>query len=823
MRDNHRIGKAISLLSYLMQGIIATLSAIVFQKLSAQWVVTLTLGWVLTFLILCVINSKTQTGKRIYCLINFLFSTVLAIGICILFRTEHVFFMMIFVQWLVCITFLDKKVNVSLLALHIAIVICFRFVKIPDMRDQYDSTEMLGGIVVLLLAFWISSTLIDMIEYRQKYMKEHEESLVDLLDVIEMKCEEAETASREKSSFLANMSHEIRTPINAVLGLDTMILRDSNQEGVVKYARDIQSAGRSLLSLINDILDFSKIESGKMELVYSDYDFASMVNDIVNMIKPKAEDKGLEFLIDVNEKLPCGFQGDDNRIKQILVNLLTNAVKYTKEGSVSLVVDHRCEDEYAFITFSVMDTGIGIRPEDIGKLTEKFVRIEESRNRNIEGTGLGINIVVSLLQLMDSKLEVESVYGQGSNFHFCIKQRIINNEPIGVFAERILEYGSDEKYQVSFCIPDSRLLVVDDNVMNRNVFINLLRDMECQIDEAESGVQCLELVMQRKYDVIFLDHMMPEMDGIETFERMRNIVADDYPNKNTPVVILTANAIGGAREEYLAKGFDEYLSKPIDADDLEEMIGEMIPDSKKKPAKKRDAKELEKKKIQTPEYDLADMPNIDGVDWRNAVQRLMSEELLMAAIEGFSEMADEDMLSLEGMLGALQTTDTDENYNVFRITAHSMKSNAATIGANHVAGLAKLLEYAARDKNIETIERLMPVFKVEWYKLRDAINEGFGYGVADETVPEQESNVATDCVVDKQPYIETVRLGEYLNIMKSAAEERDIDILNAVLEALSEYSYPDELKNLISDLRTSGRNMDIDSCKEIIDVILQML
>ena len=386
---------------------------------------------------------------------------------------------------------------------------------------------------------------------------------------------------------------------------------------IKEYAADVQSATKSLLSIINDILDFSKIESGKMELVPVEYDFSSMIHDAVNMIMMKAENKGLKTVVSVEKTIPSRLFGDEGRIRQILINLLNNAVKYTKEGSVSLNVTGDIQDNEVCLTFVVEDTGIGIKEEDISKLFARFERIEEEKNKNIEGTGLGISITMQLLKLMDSELKVESEYGKGSRFSFVLKQWIVNNEPIGNLEERIKQHASDYKYRVSFTAPNAHVLVVDDNTINRMVFINLLKQTKIQIDEAKSGMECLEKVQEKRYDLIFLDHMMPEMDGVETLHHMKAM--DTYPCKDTPVIALTANAISGAHEMYLKEGFTEYLSKPIQPEKLEKMIVSMLP------------QEL------VEEYETVDcagndesisLPDVDGIDWDIALQHASNLENL---------------------------------------------------------------------------------------------------------------------------------------------------------------------------------------------------
>ena len=372
-----------------------------------------------------------------------------------------------------------------------------------------------------------------------------------------------------------------------------------------------------------------------MEIVPVEYDFSSMIHDVVNMIMMRAEDKGLKMNLSVDRTLPYKVYGDEVRIRQILTNLLTNAVKYTKEGSMGLSVSGQRDGDDIILSFTVEDTGIGIKPEDIEKLFARFERIEEERNRNIEGTGLGMSITMQLLKLMDSELTVESEYGVGSKFSFEIRQRIVNDEPIGNLEERIKELPSQYSYDVAFVAPNAHILVVDDNAMNRKVFMNLLKQTKVQVEDTESGKECLELVQQKHYDLIFLDHMMPEMDGVETLHHMKEL--EDYPCKDTPVIALTANAIQGAKEMYLREGFDDFLSKPIQPEKLEKMIKARLP-------KELMVRELQVEEISggatvenTEAVETADngLLAIEGVDWESALTHLLDKELLLETIYDF--------------------------------------------------------------------------------------------------------------------------------------------------------------------------------------------
>ncbi|MDE6845324.1 MAG: response regulator [Lachnospiraceae bacterium] len=389
--------------------------------------------------------------------------------------------------------------------------------------------------------------------------------------LIELK-EDAERANEAKSSFLARMSHEIRTPINAVLGMNEMILRETQSDSIREYASNIHGAGKTLLSIINDILDLSKIESGKMEIIENNYNLGNMLVDIENMIAMRAEEKNLNLKIVADNKLPRNLYGDEMRIKQSIVNLLTNSVKYTQEGSVNLKVD--CaghEDDRINLRITVADTGIGIRKQEQHMLFDPFTRLDIMMNKSVEGTGLGLSITKRLIGMMNGELTVESEYGSGSTFSFVIPQRVVGEEILGDYKasadDAIKQHERDRK---TFIAPQAKILAVDDNRVNITVVKGLLRRLKVQFDSALSGQECLDKVKQKHYDIIFLDHMMPEMDGMETLQNMRQMT--EYM-QNPPVVIaLTANAIVGAKEEYIQAGFEDYLSKPIDSVRLEEMI-----------------------------------------------------------------------------------------------------------------------------------------------------------------------------------------------------------------------------------------------------------
>ena len=426
----------------------------------------------------------------------------------------------------------------------------------------YGNIVMLGLVFIMLLCICVAivGTLISRLLSWQASVNRQ---LQDASDT-------ALAASQAKSQFLAQMSHEIRTPINAVLGMNEMILRESRNPDVIDYANNIQSAGRTLLTLINSILDFSKIEDGKMEIIPMRYETVRLIDDLVHMIAEKARNKGLEFKTDIAPDLPQSLYGDDVRLRQIVTNLLTNAVKYTHAGAVTLHMSGRELDADTLeLQVKISDTGIGIRAEDMDKLFQSFQRLDEEKNRNIEGTGLGIAIVQKLLGMMDSRLEVVSEYGHGSEFSFKLIQKIIDKNPIGEYDERNLKHDDNGAEKKFLTAAGAKVLAVDDNDMNLKVISGLLKRNKIFPDLADSGRQCIEMAKKNFYHIIFLDNMMPGMNGIETLKILRR---ENILQPGTTVVMLTASAIAGMREVYLREGFDDYLSKPIDVAELEAIL-----------------------------------------------------------------------------------------------------------------------------------------------------------------------------------------------------------------------------------------------------------
>lgn len=559
------------------------------------------------------------------------------------------------------------------------------------------------SIMVVVHIMRISKKYAASIEENAMLLKREVENMEEQNKRLQLAKEEAEKAKYEaqlaneaKSGFLANMSHEIRTPINAVLGMDAMILRENTQPGIQEYALDIQSAGQGLLSLVNDILDFSKIESGKMEITPVEYELYSIINDSYNMVAMRAKEKNLKLHIQNDASIPEKLYGDEVRIRQIIVNLLTNAVKYTQEGAVIVWFGwEKIDEEQMLLKISVQDTGIGIHKEDIGRLFDSFERMDEKKNRNIEGTGLGLSITKCLVELMKGNITVESEYGKGSVFSVELPQRIVSSDSLGNFSEKYMStVNSSKSYHESFHAPKTRILVVDDVAMNLKVMVGLLKNTKMQIDTAQSGMECLELVREREYHIIFLDHMMPQMDGIEVLHRMQEM--PDNKNRNTPVVMLTANAIVGAKEEYLQMGFKDYLSKPIQEVKLEEMILKYLPSELVIKQEMKEVKDLSKEDITDVHADAPIMERLNFLDTAKGLAYCgESEELYIQIISSYINSP-----RYQELKSYYEAKDWDN----YRVQVHALKSTSLTIGAVELSDMAKKMELAAREGDIEFLK-----------------------------------------------------------------------------------------------------------------------
>lgn len=523
--------------------------------------------------------------------------------------------------------------------------------------------------------------------------------------------DEAVRANEAKSLFLSNMSHEIRTPINAVLGMNEMILRECTDKQLLSYAANIQSSGKTLLFLINDILDMSKIESGKMEIVRVEYAPEDLMMDLWNIIFLRAQEKGLTIDFTLDQTLPRVLYGDDVRIKQIVTNLLTNAVKYTPQGGIAIKVAYeRMAEGEIKLVISVKDTGMGIKKEDMGKLFESYQRLDEEKNRNIEGTGLGMNITMSLLKLMDGGMKVESEYGKGSDFTVTIPQRIICDEPTGDFeAIRRRRERNLSREQQTFEAPEASVLVVDDNSMNLTVFQSLLKRTKMQITTADSGKKCLALVQKERYHIIFMDHMMPEMDGIETLHEIRKLSA--CPNHDTPVIVLTANALSGAREGYLKEGFADFLTKPIDGNLLEQTAARYLPETLVRKAEKTEG-DTEKDEVEIDHEKYLQY----GISIENGLLHAKKDmEMYLDLVRMFVKDRVKQDTVYQFLAG--------KNMKDYAIQVHGLKGNARTLGADQLADMAFAHEEQSKAGNLEYVKEHWQELLLIWENTLDGFQE----------------------------------------------------------------------------------------------------
>ena len=664
-----------------------------------------------------------------------------------------------------------------------SIFVTYSFLK--ESWNSLDNKMVCGKDEMPMFMFFYRELLatIDRLEDKLEIVKMNNK-LQDANSSLSQLAKRADAANQAKSDFLAKMSHEIRTPINAVIGMNEMILRESTEPEIHKYAFDIKSSANTLLSLINEILDSSKIESGKLEIIPVAYDVSSLFHDVYNMINLRAEKKRLKLVFDIDKNMPSGLYGDDIRIRQIVVNLMTNAVKYTHEGTVTLIVKSEIKNNKSLLTFKVIDTGIGIKEEDIDKLFSKFERIEESRNRNIEGTGLGMNITQQLLKLMDSELQVKSEYGKGSEFSFCIEQGITNLEPLGDFGERINQKANQYNYTLSYVAPNAKLLVVDDNEVNRKVVRSLLKKSQIKVSEADSGMACLKLLEKEKFDIVFLDYMMPVMDGVETLNNIRNQhLCDDVP-----VIMLTANAIVGAKEQFMSAGFNDYLTKPIAPEKLDKMIVEYLP--------KDLIIEGEHKEEKVDKEEA--LPVLDEFDFEYAIKILKDKEILMTTLQDVKKLLGTLPEKLNNYYMNIKNT---EMLNLYKIEVHALKSSTAMVGALLLSKLARLLEKAAIEKDIDRIILLHPVLLDEISNHRTRLLELF---------PEDKEKLEIN---------DTELILEYFDMLQMAISNDDFETSDFVCEELQKYSYPESVCKQVDELMDMVNKLDTESSIQLINII----
>ncbi|MCR5100713.1 MAG: DegV family EDD domain-containing protein [Butyrivibrio sp.] len=684
--------------------------SVFYQKPDAAGVIACIVTNMIVFPILFFISGGVKSGVPIWFVLGLVFDWLILRG-----KTCYIVFTINAVFLLLCIVIGDIAPWL-----------------VKEVTDYYTKYDIMQTLIVV-------SVVIGVIYKYQKYLHDTQRKELKLRE------EELLKLNSTKDIFLANMSHEIRTPINGIIGMNTMLMRECKDPNLLEYSVNIQSASQVLLSLINDILDVSKVEAGKLEILPSEYDVFSLINDCYQIAHSRSVNKGLDFEIDMDPEIPSVLYGDEIRIKQILNNILSNAVKYTKEGYVkfSIGVDN-ISDAYVSIRAVIEDTGIGIREEDKDKIFQSFSRVDEKKNRGIEGTGLGLTLTKNLVSMMNGTLTVDSIYGHGSTFTVTLPQRIVDRAPIGDFNQKYKDHlsSADSKYDIVYA-PDARILVVDDVSMNLLVAKGLMKQNGMTVDTCESGAEAVQLVLHSKYDIIFLDHLMPEMDGIECLHRIKSLRFN--PNEDTPIIVLTANAVAGVRDEYLRTGFTDYLSKPIKERDLNDILNTYLPEDKKK--KKEDKEITEDKNTKENEIletnEITEDKNIketitedDITKDKNAGEN--NTELSIDKIKNIGEidielgikycMNDEDFY-LEVVKSYLENDKRelmdkaleDESFEEYRIQVHALKSISLNIGAKGLSDEAKEIENACKAGDFDKVRRGHDHLQVRYGELLDSL------------------------------------------------------------------------------------------------------
>lgn len=610
---------------------------------------------------------------------------------------------------------------------------------------------------------------------------------------------EANSANEAKSSFLNNMSHEIRTPMNSILGMNEMILREEERPEIREYALVIQRSGRALLSIINDVLDFSKLQDKNMEIMPVRYDLSSLVNDLVSVAAEQAKKKSLTFTVNVDKNIPRILDGDEYHIRQVMMNILNNAIKYTERGGVTVTIGYETLDTYnILLKCSVSDTGIGIKSEDIEEIFQPFEHVEASRRFSADGSGLGLPIVQKLLQLMDSELKVESVFHKGSTFSFDVKQAVIKWEPIGdyerAFSTAMAHQG--KTFTQSFQAPNARVLVVDDADVNLLVFANLLKKTKIKIDTASSGLEMLQMVRMNHYNMIFLDHRMPGMNGIEAFHNMKKMT--DGLNYNTPVVALTANAVLGARQLYIDEGFSDYISKPVDTVRLEQVLLEYLPaDLIVRGDDMTDDVKTEApvtEETSQPEDESAKYKNIPGIDYDAAVTNCGTEDTFIQALEIFYNSLDKKADEIEGF-------EREKDIKNYTIKVHALKSAARLVGALKLSDDAKYLEACGDKNDVAEIESKTPALLSLYRSYKPELAKVFG------------NNDEPDMSL---PEISVDDLHEMYSLIKGFAADFDLDNIDRMMEEAKNYRIPESEREKFEKIKECVTSADWGTLEELL-------
>ncbi len=639
-------------------------------------------------------------------------------------------------------------------------------------------------------------------------LSQAKEALQQKVEELEAAKSAVEKAEYARDIFLANMSHELRTPINTILGLNELILRESQEETVKEYARDIRQAGNILLALVSDILDFSKLEADKLELTEGIYDVSSLLNDLINSISVQQRRKKLDLVLEIAQDIPYKLFGDEIHIRQVIGNLLSNAVRYTDKGKITLHVSWKeMSEDTIEIYVIVKDTGIGIKEEDIPKLFMAFQRMDSTVRSKDDRTGLGLAITDRLLEMMGSKLQVQSVYGKGSAFSFKILQKVVDREPLGDFEKQYTEsLRSIEDYHEKFIAPMGRILIVDDNAMNLAVAQGLLKGTRLQIDVAASGEECLELIKRKTYHLICMDHMMPVMDGVQTLHAIREL--EGNPSRDIPVIALTANAVAGAKEMYLKEGFQDYLTKPIDADKLENMLIEYLPSNVVYLTHNRQISDEYEHPEEGSELAIRESQlYLMGFNLKNGLRYMGGDKALYGKVlHDFHSILQEKEEALKDFL---QKGDMPG----YTIIVHSLKGNARNVGADDLADEAFELEKMAKAGQLEDVTVRSPILFSMMNSMRNSLKVYLEKEDAEEKQPEKaEDDVGVRISED-----------EWVSALRELAarlDDFDGDSAAVKLRELKRYERPEADKKMLRLCEKAIKDYAYDIALEIVNAVL---
>lgn len=646
--------------------------------------------------------------------------------------------------------------------------------------------------------YQVEETVLKDNELIQGYMM----TIVDVTKIIEQNrlmkrlVLQTEDANRAKTNFVSNMSHEIRTPMNSIVGITEILLRSQHSPKEQEYLLNIQSSGRVLLTIINDVLDCSKMEAGKMQLFDEPYDTCSLFHDLRISMENRIGHSGLELIYDIDQDIPCKLKGDMGRIRQVIINLVNNAIKYTEKGSVRFSVHVRQKNtDKVMLYYEVADTGIGIRKEDQKILFDAFQRVEMDRNRYVEGTGLGLTISQNLVNMMGGVIEVESEYGKGSRFFFTIEQTIIDPTPVSAVNYNGQKDNVTEKEaECLFIAPEAHILLVDDNELNLVVAKELLKPLRMQIDTAENGLQAVKMVRDGQYDLVLMDHMMPVMDGIEAAKAIRALPEDKY--QKLPIIALTANAMVDARKEFLNAGMNGFVAKPIDFTRICNQLKLWLPkdlvrDVPKEEAKKLLADDLSDREIQPEDPQM-------GFSFEEGVNHCGSKAALMKTIRIFYRTIDSKADKIEQCLKEGLISD-------YVVEVHALKSSALLIGAVPLSEAAKELEGYGKQGKTELLEEKTPDLLAMYRDFKDILKP---YADKEEAARQEASD------------------GEWCQALQQihqCIEQFDLDGVDRIMEKLEEYQIPECIRESMDQLRVYVADVSMEEIMELTDTMTELL